>query len=363
LSDHQLIGRLKGWYEINQRQLPWRLTSDPYKIWLSEIILQQTRVDQGTPYYLRFVEAFPTIAHLADASEQKVLRLWQGLGYYSRARNLHRCAKTIIKNYRGKFPSTYETLLELPGVGPYTAAAVASIAFARPVAVVDGNVFRVLSRIFGIEMDTSTPAGRKFFFEKANQLIPSDDPGTFNQALMEFGALHCTPRKPSCDECPFAKVCVARIGGRVHLLPLKTKKVKIRARHFHYIVPVSGKNIGMKERNARDIWNGLYDFPLIESVRPLDVKKIVDHPALSLLEKTTPVVKVGSKIHLLTHQRLNIHFFLLKISKENLIKLKRSFDSTRFYTPKQAGTLPKPIVVTRFLEEMNLIANSGQEKV
>lgn len=361
MSDQELVRQLKGWYEINQRPLPWRFTDDPYRIWLSEIILQQTRVDQGLPYYKEFVESFPAVADLAAAPEQKVLRLWQGLGYYSRARNLHRCAKTIVEKFSGNFPSTYEELLTLPGVGPYTAAAIASFAFQQRVAVVDGNVFRVLSRIFGADIDIGTPGGRKFFFDKANQLIPADDPGTFNQAMMEFGALHCTPRKPLCDSCPFSTVCIAKREHRVHLLPVKEKRVKVRSRHFHYIVPVSGKNIGMKERDQRDIWNGLFDFPLIETTSRLDIRKISKHPALSSLRKAE-VVKAGSKIHLLTHQRLNIHFFVLQISKENQARLKRSFQSTRFYTPKQAGTLPKPIVVTRFLEEMNLIPSTAKEK-
>lgn len=315
------------------------------------------------PYYLRFVDTFPTVASLAKAPEQKVLRLWQGLGYYSRARNLHRCAKTVVEQHAGKFPDTYTSLLQLPGIGPYTAAAIASIAFGERVAVVDGNVFRVLSRLFGIDADIASPAGRKIFTEKANQLVPSGDPGRFNQALMEFGALHCTPRNPLCHVCPLEKVCVARRTGQVQLLPVKIRKLKIRVRHFHYFVLLAGKKIALKERTLRDIWSGLHDFALIETTKPLTRQQLEALPASAGLPKRTNVKHVSSKVHLLTHQRLNIHFYRAEISEENLTKLNESFGRLQWYSPKQAGTLPKPVVVTRFLEEHKLIRATGKEKV
>ena len=252
------------WYRLNQRSLPWRETKDPFHIWLSEIILQQTRVNQGLPYYEKFIEAFPSVDKLAAASEQKVLRLWQGLGYYTRARNLHKCAKMIVNSYGGSFPASYNELLLLPGIGAYTAAAIASISFNESVAVVDGNVYRVLSRVFGISTEINSPKGKKEFFELANQLIDKKNPAMFNQAVMEFGALFCKPVNPSCESCTFKASCFAYNNNLVASLPVKKKNKPARRRYFYYFVIQSGKSLLMSKRGKKDIWEGLYDFYLLE---------------------------------------------------------------------------------------------------
>ncbi|HZY78605.1 MAG TPA: A/G-specific adenine glycosylase [Cyclobacteriaceae bacterium] len=331
------------WYKENRRLLPWRETKDPYCIWLSEVILQQTRVNQGLPYYLRFIDAFPTVKDLARAPEDTVLRLWQGLGYYSRARNLHRCAKVVTENYNGVFPSTFEELVHLPGIGSYTAAAIASIAFNQEVAVVDGNVYRVLARLFGVATDISSTEGKKYFFELANELISSKHPGDHNQAVMEFGATHCTPAQPKCDSCVFVKKCVAFNKGLVDQLPVKERKIKKKTRYFYYFIFRDGNKIAMKKRTGRDIWNGLYEFHLIESA----VDKGVDEVKKSdpLLDRVI-VKEAGSIRHILTHQVLHIRFF----EAENLTKNKKLFEGLSFVSLKKAGEMPKPIAITRYLE-------------
>lgn len=332
--------------------MPWRNTKDPYCIWLSEVILQQTRVNQGLPYYLKFIEAFPTIKHLADASEDTVMRLWQGLGYYSRARNLHRCAKTVAEKYDGAFPSSFEELILLPGVGTYTAAAIASIAFNQKVAVVDGNVYRVLARIFGIAKDISSTDGKKYFWELANELIPQKDPGDHNQAVMEFGATHCTPLNPRCDSCVFAKNCVAFNRDMVHQLPVKEKKIVKRTRYFFYFILRDGKRVAMRKRTGRDIWNGLYEFHLVESQSEKKLTAIVKADALLSLLKAD-VKEMGSIRHVLTHQTLHIRFFEISVASEFLTKNKKLFDGLSFISLKKAGEMPKPIAITRYLEKVN----------
>jgi A/G-specific adenine glycosylase len=337
------------WYNQNKRALPWRETTDPYKIWLSEIILQQTRVVQGLPYYLRFIQKFPTVKSLAKAEEKEVLRLWQGLGYYSRARNLHRCAKTVVDEYESRFPSTFVGLQKLPGIGPYTAAAISSIAFREPVAVVDGNVFRVLARIFGIDLDITTSEGKNYFFKKANELIPKEQPDLFNQAMMELGATWCTPKNPKCDECIFKKSCVALKQGMVGMLPVKGKKIKVRKRYLHYVIFKQGKKIAMKKRESKDIWHGLYDFQLEESNRR-------QRPQAVLAKEFSDKLLVGAKTvgpikHILSHQQLIIHFTWIKSKRKSEIKN----NSLSFYSSRQVAALPKPIVITRFLEEEGFI--------
>jgi len=255
------------WYQDNHRKLHWRETVDPYKIWLSEVILQQTRVAQGLPYYERFIISFPTVFDLAVAPSQKVLRLWQGLGYYSRARNLHRCAKQVVEKFNGHFPNSFNELTKLPGVGDYTAAAIASIAFREPVAVVDGNVYRVLARVFGIEKDIASGEGKKYFFSLANKLIDKTRPDLFNQALMEFGALHCLPKNPKCGECIFSKSCNANQRNLQAVLPVKSKKLKIKTRYFYYFILINKNKVLLKRRTEKDIWQGLNDFYLIETTR------------------------------------------------------------------------------------------------
>ena len=336
------------WYHENRRGLPWRDTKDPYRIWLSEVILQQTRVNQGLPYYLKFVEAFPTVIDLANAPGDTVLRLWQGLGYYSRARNLHRCAKVIAERYNGRFPSAFEELLHLPGIGSYTAAAIASIAFDRKVAVVDGNVYRVLARLFGIAKDITSTEGKKYFFELANELI-SDRAGDHNQAVMEFGATHCTPLAPKCNTCPFARKCVAFGRDMVGQLPVKEKKINKRTRYFFYFVLRDGNKIAMRKRTGRDIWNGLYEFHLVEAASQKKLTQLVKTDRLLALLKD--VQEVGSVRHILTHQVLEIRFF--EADAENLTKRKELLGDLSFISMKKANEMPKPIAITRYLEKAN----------
>ncbi len=257
--------KLLTWYSIHQRNLPWRTTRDPYKIWISEVILQQTRIIQGIPYYERFISRYPSVQQLADAPQEEVLRLWQGLGYYSRARNLHACARIITQTWGGIFPNTYEALLGLPGVGPYTAAAIASIAFDVPVPVIDGNVYRVLARIFGITLDITSVQGVHLFRVLARTLLPEVRAGKYNQALMEFGALHCTPRSPKCATCVFAVHCAAFQTRSQSVLPVKRRKLKLISRHLHYLVIQYEDKLYMKQRSARGIWGGMYDFYLVET--------------------------------------------------------------------------------------------------
>ena len=268
-------GRIIQWYLLNKRDLPWRETKDPYAIWLSEVILQQTRVDQGLSYYHRFLTAFPKVKDLADAEEFEVMKLWQGLGYYSRARNLHSTAKSIVEKHGGVFPNRYEDIIALKGIGPYTAAAIASFAFGLPFATVDGNVYRILSRIFGLEIPIDSTIGKKQFAQLGNELLDKTQPGLFNQAMMELGALICSPKNPQCDICPFKKDCKAKALDLIDVLPVKEKKVKVKVRVFHYLVMSDEKSVVMKRRGAGDIWQGLFDFPVIEDMKPLNNAELI----------------------------------------------------------------------------------------
>jgi A/G-specific adenine glycosylase len=333
------------WYEENKRSLPWRQTTDPYKIWLSEIILQQTRVAQGLPYYNRFVETFPNVFSLAKAPQQQVLRLWQGLGYYSRARNLHTCAKTVVDDFGGKFPDSYQELKKLKGIGPYTAAAVASIAFKESVAVVDGNVFRVLSRVFGIEKDIASNEGKIFFSAKANELIPKVHPDLFNQAMMEFGALHCLPQNPKCDTCVFAKACVANQHDLQKVLPVKSKKLKVRNRYFYYFVIRHQNKILMKQREGKDIWQGLYDFYLVETRRNSKTEVLIKENIL--LKGSTKISESKIYRHILSHQKLMVRFVEMELPST---KTPASL-GLKWFTEKQVAKLPKPILIAKYLIE------------
>ena len=284
---------LLKWYDRNKRTLPWRDVGDPYLIWLSEIILQQTRVSQGTAYYLKFAEKFPTPLSLAQASEDEVLKLWQGLGYYSRARNLHAAAKSM----NGKFPTTYEGVRALKGVGDYTAAAICSMAYQMPYAVVDGNVYRVLARVFGIETPIDSTAGKKEFTALSQKLLAKKRPGDFNQALMDFGAVFCTPQAPLCKECPFAKTCAAYQTNRVDELPVKAQKTKIATRYFHYIYVAQGNFTWLHKRGAGDVWQNLYELPLVETAGPA-----VDFSPVKWLKKARPVLAARAVKHVLSHR-------------------------------------------------------------
>ncbi|TXD77857.1 A/G-specific adenine glycosylase [Algoriphagus ratkowskyi] len=345
---HQII----TWYKENPRELPWRGTLDPYKIWLSEIILQQTRVAQGLPYYYAFVETYPTVKDLALATEEEVLRLWQGLGYYSRARNLHACAKSIWFEMNGEFPKTYDELLKLKGVGSYTASAIASFAYGEVKAVVDGNVFRVLARYFGIETDIASSKAKKEFESLANQIIPPDQPGEFNQAMMDFGARLCTPKNPGCEFCPLNKSCFALTHTMVSDLPLKINKVKIRERHFHYYVIKCGEKSVWKRRTAGDIWEGLFDFPQIETLADQTSQSL--HIPLKNPERIHAHPKKYR--HILSHQRLNAVFSEVEINEENLDKLEEWCENEGFMlvAEDKIEYLAKPKLIVNFLNDQGI---------
>jgi A/G-specific adenine glycosylase len=345
--------KIVEWYERNKRDLPWRQHPIAYNVWLSEIILQQTRVSQGLPYYHAFSNAFPDIHALASAPEQQVLRLWQGLGYYTRARNLHACAKSVIQDYGGSFPTSFEELKKLPGIGDYTAAAIASICFHQPVAVVDGNVFRVLSRLYGISTPINSPAGKKEFTALANSLVPDQEPGIFNQAMMEFGALHCTPQNPSCDNCPFKQACVANQQSLQASLPVKEKAKKARKRYLYYFVVEQNNAILMNERKGKDIWSGLYDFYLVEKKRPTSPDTIINEDAtLRALRKVNPQPEVsGLYKHVLTHQHLYSRFIRLRTHE----KISLSVPGMKFYSRKKIAALPKPVLINRFLKDSAIL--------
>ena len=339
------------WYAENQRDLPWRHTQDPYLIWLSEVILQQTRVAQGLPYYQRFAKAFPTVHALAAAKQEQVLRLWQGLGYYSRARNLHRCAQEIVSKHGGQFPHTYRALLKLPGVGAYTAAAIASFAFNETVPVVDGNVYRVLSRVFGINDDIQSVGGQKKFRQLAEQLVPGGKADVYNQAIMEFGALQCTPVQPACLLCPLSAMCYAYQHGQQHALPVKAKKTKVRARFLRYFVIRQGDTVWMKRRDESGIWAGLYDFYLVETPQQVTLEQL-DDPLLDLLlqQEGTSVTVSSPYQHLLTHQRLHVTFYTITLSQypENL---GNELNRLQAYSVDELEQLPKPILIDNFLRK------------
>ena len=306
---------LTYWYLHNKRNLPWRATANPYAIWLSEIILQQTRVDQGMSYYFKFIENFPTVFDLAAASEEQVLKLWQGLGYYSRARNLHFSAKFIVDELKGEFPSTYKDLLKLKGVGDYTASAIASICFNEPTAVVDGNVYRVLARYFGIDTSINSSAGIKIFKQLAQELIDKKNPGTHNQAMMEFGALMCRPSNPDCIICPLNNSCFALSKNKVKELPVKEKKAKIKTRHFNYLVIQSSDQKTKIVKRETGIWKNLYEFPLIETSDIIDEKQLVEHKIYKELfcdsAATVSLFDEEVLVHKLTHQHIYAKFWVV----------------------------------------------------
>jgi A/G-specific adenine glycosylase len=344
--------KLIEWYLQHHRDLPWRRTTDPYKIWLSEIILQQTRVIQGLPYYLKFLEHFPDVGALAGAEEQEILRLWQGLGYYTRARNVHKCAKYVVSKHGGRFPSNYRELLDLPGVGEYTAAAIASFCFREKVAVVDGNVFRVLSRITGDPSPTNSPAGRTFFIEQANQLISAQHPDLHNQAIMEFGATWCTPKSPRCEECIFKKECAAFRLSMQDQLPVKLKIKKARKRYFNYFVIQKGKSLLMKKRSGKDIWNGLFDFYLVEtrsSAKPMDVikKDTFLKTRFGMENLTTSSVYK----HVLSHQIIFTTFTLINEDNTSIVEE----EGLKYYPLKKINDLPKPVLISRFLKDFDFL--------
>ncbi len=325
------------WYDKNKRNLPWRNTNNPYFIWLSEIILQQTRVDQGLPYFEKFVNHYPSVYELAIADEQEILNDWQGLGYYSRARNLHKTAKEVVDIYKGLFPSTYSELLKLTGIGPYTAAAIASFAFDEAKAVVDGNVYRVLSRVFDIDEAIDSTQGKKTFESLANELIDKNNSAIYNQAIMEFGALQCVPVNPSCIICPLQFQCLAYKNKTITQRPLKSKKTKVTPRYFVYVVELSSnQTIRIEKRKEKGIWQHLYQFPLLEFI--------------SIEEKQSYLASLKYKFiskeykHILSHQHLFAHFAVV----EPTIKIP---EDQLEIALSELSNFPIPRLIDKFWEE------------
>jgi len=327
---------IQKWYVENHRNLPWRDTKSPYKIWLSEIILQQTRVDQGMSYFHKFCTLFPTIDDLAKASEQEILTAWQGLGYYSRARNLHKTANYIVEIHGSKFPETYEGLLSLPGVGPYTAAAIGSFAFNIPNAVVDGNVYRVLSRYFDIESPTDSLSGKKEFAELAQSLIDKSNPAQHNQAIMEFGALVCTPKKADCQNCPLVSSCGAFSKQTVYNRPVKKRKTAVRSRYFHFILAEKEGKILIQQRTDKDIWQNMYQLPLLE----------YDNAETSPFDNSTFREPLCTYTHQLSHQKINASFW--KVDKHLDLE---AFQHTRWIDREELTDYPLPRLIDRFFSD------------
>ncbi|MFN7847904.1 MAG: A/G-specific adenine glycosylase [Bacteroidota bacterium] len=336
------------WYEKNKRDLPWRNTNNPYYIWISEVILQQTRVDQGLPYYIKFIESFPQIELLAQAPQDEVLRLWQGLGYYSRGRNLHFTAKQIVDDFGGIFPTEYENLIRLKGIGSYTASAISSFCNNEHRAVVDGNVYRVLSRYFGIDTDISSNQAKKQFQELAESLLNKKKSGQHNQAIMEFGALQCVPKNPSCDKCPLKNSCAALQNKMVDRLPVKTKKIKSKKRYFNYLMIIDeDERVLVNKRTSGDIWEGLYEFPLVETDDEMNYHTIASNPAFKKItrERKYNIAAVSNVFkHQLTHQTIYCKFFTLKIkdcANETLFSIVSWNEFDKY---------PKPILIQRFYQ-------------
>ena len=353
----QFAEALIKWYSHHKRTLPWRETTNPYYIWLSEVILQQTRVAQGLPYYLKFIEAYPTVQDLAAAPQDEVLRLWQGLGYYSRARNMHHTAQLVVEQYGGNFPDKYEELLKLKGVGSYTAAAIAAFAFKEQVAVLDGNVFRVLARVFGITDDIAAPASRKVFQKLADELVPADEPDTYNQAIMEFGAIQCTPVMPDCLFCPLQQHCFAFNHGMVQELPVKSKAKAARPRFFHYIVLELEGSFYLRKRLEGDIWQGLYDFYLYESdskeLQPDSLIKELSEAGIQL-SSVPALLPAKDYKHILSHQKITARFYRFKLKnrlKEEVLQESR----LALYSPEKIDDLPKPVLISNYLKDAKIL--------
>lgn len=353
LNKEVFVGRILNWYHYAKRDLPWRNTKDPYIIWLSEIILQQTRVAQGLPYFEKFLENYPDVRSFAAAPLDEILRLWQGLGYYSRARNMHICANQVVDEYGAEFPSKSAELANLKGIGSYTAAAIASFSFNEAVAVVDGNVFRVLARYFGISEDINSSTGRKQFQTLANQLIPQDKPAEYNQAIMEFGALQCVPVNPDCDACPLKDGCFAYKKDLVGELPVKVNRTKVKERFFMYAHIECGEFLVLTQRGPGDIWQGLFDLPLEEFPQMPEKEWGKSQAFLSLRNFGTMIVEDSLYWfkHILTHQRIFATFVKFKVSDGDFPLLSKWTDINgyKLIHTEQLESLGKPRLLLRYL--------------
>ncbi|WKK58234.1 A/G-specific adenine glycosylase [Sphingobacterium sp. BN32] len=339
--------RILDWYQDHKRALPWRETKNPYIIWLSEIILQQTRVEQGTPYFFKFVEEYPNVTKFAAAEEENILRLWQGLGYYSRARNMHKAAKQVVDLYAGVFPTHYIELLSLPGVGEYTAAAIASFAENHPHAVLDGNVFRVLSRYFGIEEPINSTAGKKLFSKLADEMLDREHPGEYNQAMMDFGAMQCKPKNPDCSICPLQVDCVAFAQGLQGELPKKLKGKKSRDRYFHYFLAERDGAILMSQRPEGDVWTNLFEFPMLETSAMLSLDELQASTAFRDIFGDAQLIPIeGVQKHVLSHQNIYARFYKLGNIDTDIAKK----SNWNYYLLENLDKLAKHKLISSFVE-------------
>jgi A/G-specific adenine glycosylase len=339
---------IRNWYHQNKRDLPWRNTQDPFKIWLSEIILQQTRVDQGLSYYHKFTEKYANVSELAKAKEEEILKLWQGLGYYSRARNLHTAAKQIAEHHQGSFPKTYQEIIKLKGIGPYTAAAIASFAFKLPHAVVDGNVYRVLSRLFNEASPINSSQGIKLFQNIANELLDPKHPDQHNQAIMELGATLCTPKNPNCLECPVQGKCLSFENKTIESRPIKEKKIKVKQRYFNYFILINNNTIALEKRSEKGIWQNLYQPILIESEGQLTFQEALSLSKFST-EESTIDFKQETSTHKLSHQHIHCQSFLIQNPHKNVFK---QFDTIDL---KNLKDFPIPRLVERIFAAFGLL--------
>lgn len=339
---------IANWYKSNSRDLPWRTDSDPYHVWVSEIILQQTRVNQGVNYYNRFLQEFPTIFDLANAPIDRLMRVWQGLGYYSRARNMHYTAKYVVEHFRGVFPDNIDELLKLKGIGDYSAAALISIAYNKPYAAVDGNVYRFLSRYYGIDIPINTTEGKKYFKQLADDILDRLNPGQHNQAVMEMGALVCTPTSPRCSDCPLSDTCIAYNKKIVSKLPVKMQNKKVSKRYFYYMVIFKSKKSYIRQRAENDIWALLYEFPLIETSSKYDPEKIME---LAEWKKLFPHgfrnLTISKEFkHQLSHRLIYLHFFTIEVEKNY------SLPGYLLVDIKDLDHYAFPVIIERFLKQI-----------
>ncbi len=339
------------WYDQNQRDVPWRSTNDPYLIWVSEVIMQQTRISQGLSYYYRFISRFPDVKSLASAPQDDLLKIWEGLGYYSRALNMHAAAKAIVNDNNGVFPSEYAAILKLKGIGEYTASAIASIAFGLPYAVTDGNVMRLLTRLFGISEPIDTVSGKKIISLKAREILDIDHPAIHNQTVMEFGALYCIPGNPDCANCPLKIHCFAFNNDLVGLLPVRSKKIQRKTRYFYFFVIENDHHILLEKRQGNDIWKNLYQFPLLESAKDLTEEEILSDPVCRGMSDVGSVIKDISRVykHELTHRRIIARF--IRIYQNSLTWMNSDFIEIN---KKEIHKFAFPVLIRNYIAEKNI---------